>query len=432
MKTVLRLSVFFLMGLAQFALADSGVNLLLTQGADKAIPVAVVPFDGQSADGVGDDNVAGVIASDLRFSGLFKVSDFAHLPAQPHNAEAVAQGVWRKTGVEDVVVGNVQYSAGHARVNVALVDLVKADHPQVLLKQTYDIPSSQLRALSHHIADLIYFQLTGVKGIFSTRIAYVQKTKTDPVTYSLQIADADGYNPRPVLVSQEPIMSPAWSPDGKQIAYVSFEGKRARIYVANIASGQRRVVSSAPGINGAPAWSPDGRKMALVLSKSGLPKIYLLDVGSGAMQQVTSGNGIDTEPNFSPDGQSIIFTSDRGGSPQIYRLNLATKAIQRLTYSGDYNARASFSRDGKLITMIQRQSGQYNIAVQNLNSGNVIVLTNSGRDDSPTLSPNGMMVLYGNEFGELGLVTTDGRVKLRVPGKGGKVQDPAWSPYLNN
>ncbi len=431
MNIFLRIILFFMVFCTSITYADNGVNLILTKGADKAIPIAVVPFSGQVDNPSASDNLTGVISADLSFSGLFKVLPSTTYPAAPHDSAGVTQTLWRKAGVEDVVVGQVQMNGAHAHVSFALVDVVKSGQAQVLVKQTYDIPAIQLRALAHHIADVIYFQLTGVKGIFSTRIAYVQKNKTFPPTYALEVADADGFNPRPILVSNEPIMSPAWSPDGKRIAYVSFEGKRAQIYIATVASGERRVVSAAPGINGAPAWSPDGRQLALVLSKSGTPKIYLLTLATGQLQQLTSGPSIDTEPAFAPNGQSIIFTSDRGGSPQIYRLNLANKSIERLTFTGDYNARASFSKDGKLITMIQRKNGQYNIAIQNLNSSVVLQLTNSGRDDSPTLAPNGMMVLYGNEYGELGLVTTDGRVKLRVPGKNGLVQDPAWSPFLN-
>ncbi|MCD6046578.1 MAG: tolB [Gammaproteobacteria bacterium] len=413
--------------LAGFAYADSGVNLILTNGSDQATPIAVVPFAGQATDLNAPNNIAGVIAADLRFSGLFKVSDFSSLPATPHEASQVTKDVWHSSKVEDVVVGGVSGDS-RKQVSYALVDLVKSQNPQTLLQQAYNVPDSQQRALAHHIADSIFLKLTGIKGIFSTRIAYVQ---VNPPQYSLLVADADGSNPRPILISKEPIMSPAWSPDGKKIAYVSFENKRAQIYITTIATGQRQLVSEMPGINGAPAWSPDSKKLALVLSKNRFVQIYLLDLASGKLQQLTSGNSINTEPNFAPDGQSIIFTSDRGGNPQIYRLNLTSGKIDRITYSGEYNARASFSADGKLIVMLTRHSGQYDIAVQNLSTGTVTVLTNSGRNDSPTLSPNGMMVLYGNEFGELGLVSVDGRVKLRVPGKGGKVQDPAWGPFTN-
>lgn len=418
-----------LLSLAAFSYADSGVNLILTSGSDQATPIAIVPFAGQTTDLNAPNNIASVIAADLRFSGLFKVPEFSSLPAMPHQLSEVNKDVWRNAKMEDVVVGNVKTNGDRAQVFYSLVDLVKGQSAQASLQQSYNIPVSQERALAHHIADSIFQQLTGIKGIFSTRIAYVQVTNTNPPQYSLLIADADGNNPRPILVSKEPIMSPAWSPDGKKIAYVSFEGKRSQIFITNIATGSRQLVSAMPGINGAPAWSPDGKKLALALSKSGFVQIYLLDLTTAKLQQLTSGNSINTEPNFAPDGQSIIFTSDRAGNPQIYRLTFASGKVERLSYSGEYNARASFSSDGKKIVMLTRHSGQYDIAVQNLSDGTVLVLTNSGRNDSPTLAPNGMMVLYGNEYGQLGLVSTDGRVKLSVPGKGGEVQDPAWGPF---
>lgn len=408
------------------AWADNGVNIVLTKGVDKAMPIAVVPFAGQT--GEGTDDVAAVIAADLSYSGQFAVTPMGALPAHPSRPGEVAADVWRKAKVDSVVVGTVQNEGDKVRVSFALVNVLQNTPTRALVQQSYVISAQQLRPLAHHIADIIFQQLTGVRGIFSTRIAYVL---TRPGSYLLQVADADGFNPRSVLTSNQPIMSPAWSPNGKQLAYVSFEGRRSQIYIADVATGQRRQVSAAPGINGAPAWSPDGRQLAIVLSTSGAPKIYLLTIATGQLKAVTSGASIDTEPNFSPDGQALIFTSDRGGSPQIYRLRLASGQIDRLTYAGDYNARASYSRDGKKIVLLHRQNGQYNIAVQDIETANLVVLTNSGRDDSPTLAPNGMMILFGNEFGELGLVSTDGRIKLRVPGKNGKVQDPAWSPFLN-
>src|SRR3989338_1152337 len=257
---------------------DPSVNLVLTQGSERALPIAIVPFSGenQSAAFISD-----VVAADLRFSGQFKVSDVNSLPAQPHQLAEVNQITWRSAQVEDVVVGSIVPEPGNKiKATFTLVDLVKGNKPQALLQQTYEIPISQQRALAHRISDLIFKTLTGAQGIFSTRIAYVQRTNTDPVRYSLIIADADGFSPKSILASVEPIMSPAWSPNGKQIAYVSFEGQRAQIYVATIATGARYVASVAPGINGAPAWSPNGQELALVLSKSGSPKIYLLNLAT--------------------------------------------------------------------------------------------------------------------------------------------------------
>ncbi|MFU8797523.1 MAG: Tol-Pal system beta propeller repeat protein TolB [Gammaproteobacteria bacterium] len=406
------------------------LELLLTQGVDNAIPIAVVPFEGQSAEDA--SAVSSVIQSDLQFSGRFKPLPSANLPAQPHAAGNVQPDTWRKTGVESVVVGKVEQSGSSTKVHFALVDVFNAQ--RILAEQSFTVPTNQLRRLSHHISDIIYQKLTGVRGIFSTRIAYVtvQRNPGKPARYQLEIADADGHNPRPILTSNEPIMSPSWSHDGKRIAYVSFEGKRARIFISDIATGQRKMVSSYPRINSAPAWSPDNSKMALVLSKDGSPKIYILNLASGQLQQVTQGRYIDTEPAFSPDGQSLYFTSDRGGAPQIYRIHLASGQTDRITFKGAYNARANITQDGKRMVTLHRESGEYGIAVHDLSTGTMQVLTRSGRDDSPSIAPNGMMVLYGQENGrDLRVVSVDKRIHLSLPTRAGRVQNPAWSPFLD-
>ena len=403
------------------------LELVLTQGVDNALPIAIVPFEGSSG-----NEVTSVIQTDLKNSGRFKPLSASDLPAQPHTAADVQKDAWRKAGVESVVVGKIQQSGGNATVKFALVDVF--NNQQILAEDSFTVPSHQLRRLSHHIADIVYQKLTGVRGIFSTRIAYitVNRQPGQRTTYQLEVADADGHNPRPILTSNEPIMSPSWSNDGKRIAYVSFEGKRAQIMISEVATGQRRKISSYPRINSAPAWSPDDSRLAVVLSKDGTPKIYTLSLASGQVQQVTQGRAIDTEPTWSPDGQSLFFTSDRGGSPQIYRVNLASGQTDRVTYTGNYNARSHVTRDGKRLITLHRSQGSYSIAAQDLASGNVQVLTRSGRDDSPTVAPNGMMILYGQEGGrDLRVVSIDKRVQLSLPTSAGRVQDPAWSPFLN-
>lgn len=430
--------------------AYAAIDVMLTQGVSGAVPIAIVPFAGQeNADPTEPGNIAATINSDLQNSGRFQTTAVSDLPAMPHTSADIDYSVWQKLKVEDMVVGQVQASSnGQYTVNFSLLDVFKGQNSatagapaptanNVVLTQQFTVPAAQLRHLAHHISDMIYQALTGQRGIFSTHIAYVlvQRTPGAPTKYSLQVADADGYNPQPILVSSEPIMSPSWSHDGTKLAYVSFEDHRAQIYISNIASGSRSLLSRYDGINGAPAWSPDDQQMALALSQGyGNPKIYVMNITTKQLHQVTQGPGIDTEPSWAPDGQSLIFTSDRGGKPQIYRTDLTGGQVQRLTFNGVYNARASFSPDGQQIVMIhQEEGGGFNIGLQDLQSGSYLVLTNSGLDQSPSFSPNGAMVLYASKQGEegvLGLVSTDDRVKLRLPANDGDVQEPAWSPFL--
>lgn len=414
------------------------LDLVLTQGVDSAIPIAVVPFSGQSS-AADTNNVANVISHDLQMSGRFKVLAADRLPANPHQSQEIQNAIWQQAGVDSAVVGSVQSVGGDQyTVSFSLADVYKANvgqgsvTPHVLLNQTFTVSEKKLRPLAHHIADLIYEKLTGVRGVFATRLAYVLvQNAGQAARYSLQVADADGYNPQAILVSNQPVMSPAWSHDGRRLAYVTFENRRAQIMLSDVATGSREMVSSYPGINGAPAWSPDDRQLALVLSKTGSPKIYILDLNSKQTRQITQGRSIDTEPTWAPDGKSIVFTSDRDGSPQLYQYTLANGTVKRLTYTGSYNARAAFTSDGKSLLMLHREADGYNIAMQDLRTGRVSILTRTGRNDSPSLSPNSSMILYGTEYGELGLVSTDGRVSLRLPAGEGKVQSPAWSPFLS-
>lgn len=426
--------------------AHAALDLVLTQGVSGAVPIAVVPFAGQAnSDPTQANNVAAVINNDLQNSGRFQTLAAGDMPSMPHSAAEVDYSAWQKIKMDDVVVGQVKDNGdGTYSVNFALLDVYKGQNNaqpgganNVLATQQFTVPASQLRRLAHHISDIVYQTLTGQRGIFSTKIAYVlvQRNPGMSPQYSLQIADFDGYNPQAILRSPEPIMSPSWSHDGKQIAYVSFENNRPQVIISNIATGSRTLVSKYTGINGAPAWSPDNQQMALALSRGdGNPKIYIMNLASKQLRQITTGPGIDTEPSFSSDGQSLLFTSDRGGHPQIYQVSLANNQVQRLTFNGVYNARPSLSADGQQIVMIhQDDGGGYNIGVQDLQSGAYNVLTNSGNDSSPSFSPNGAMVLYASKLGNegvLGLVSTDDRVKLRLPANEGDVQDPAWSPFL--
>lgn len=390
------------------------LELEITQGVDNAIPIAVVPFDTQ---------VAPVISNDLKNSGRFRLLEVSN------DSEA-----WRVQKVEAVVTGQIkQLADGRFQVIFRLFDVY---NKTTLLEKEYTVKAEQLRKLAHHISDMIYQQLTGDRGVFSTKIAYILVTDRHGrrAKYKLQIADSDGHNPHTLLVSNFPLMSPSWSPDGKKIAYVSFEGNRAAIYIQDVATGTRRVLSKFPGINGAPAWSPDGKKMALVLTQTGYPKIYILNLETNHLERITDDWSLDTEPNWAPDGNSLIFTSNRGGSPQIYRVYIDNKQVERVTFNGSYNARAAFTSNGKAIVMLHKEGDMFSIAQQDLQSGRVSVLTQFGFNESPSVAPNNKMIVYAtkhNGRGMLAEVSFDGRVKLLLPAGEGIVQEPAWSPFIN-
>ncbi|WP_131777711.1 Tol-Pal system beta propeller repeat protein TolB [Legionella fairfieldensis] len=405
-----------------FPWALFAVDLELTQGINSTLPIAIDSF---GSDETGQQ-IAGIIKSDLSFSGQFNII------SAPQNG-AVTVSTWRSAGADSVLSGRVSRT-GYNRYEVSfeLVDAVAQS--RVLLSKSYQVNANEIRALAHHISDEVYQKLTGERGVFSTRIAYILVQRNgEKAKYFLEVADVDGHNPQSLLVSSEPIMSPAWSPDGRQIAYVSFEKKKAQIFTVSVENGKRRLLTDFAGINGAPAWSTDGREMAVVLSKGGSPKIYSVDLSSGNMKQLTFGDAIDTEPRYSPDGRSLLFTSGRGGAPQIYRLTLADGNVTRMTYDGNYNARASYTPDQKHIVMLHREDKNFNIGVQDVDSGPVTQLTFSTFDESPSVSPNGRLILYAthyNDQGVLAVVSIDGRVKIRLPAREGDVQEPAWSPYL--
>lgn len=415
-----RIPVFFLFLLCRSLFA---LDLELTQGINSALPIAINSFGNDPAAA----EIAQVIQNDLTLSGQFKIVS----GPQGSNAQS-SISVLKQLGADSVVTGNViQRGAGY-EVSFTLSDA--AANGATLLTKSFQINANQARPLAHHISDEVYQKLTGERGIFSTRIAYISVQRGGSSTrYSLEVADADGHNPRSLVLSPEPLMSPSWSPDGKTISYVSFEKKRAQIFTVSVESGQRKLITSFPGINGAPAWSPDGRQLAVVLSKSGTPKIYNVDLSSGTMKQLTFGTAIDTEPRYSPDGKSLLFTSGRGGSPQVYRLSLDSGQISRVTFEGNYNARASFTPDMKNIVMLHRDDRQFNIGLQNASGGPIASLTFSGLDESPSVAPNSRLILYATRYqdkGVLGIVSVDGRIRIRLPAKDGDVQEPAWSPYL--
>lgn len=415
-----RIFILFILLVTQHVFA---LDLELTQGINSALPIAINSFGADST----AQEIGQVIENDLTLSGQFKIV------SGPQGANSDSSiGSLRQLGADSVVTGRVSQVGNHYEVSFTLTDAVA--NGTTLLTKTYQIGANQIRPLAHHISDEVYQKLTGERGIFSTRIAYISVQRTVRSTrYSLEVADADGHNPQSLLISSEPIMSPSWSPDGKSISCVSFEKKRAQIFTVSVETGQRRLITSFPGINGAPAWSPDGRQLAVVLSKSGTPKIYTIDISNGTMKQLSFGDAIDTEPRYSPDGKSILFTSGRGGSPQIYRLTLANGQVTRMTFEGNYNARASYTPDMKNIVMLHRDDRQFNIGLQNASGGPIASLTFSGRDESPSVAPNGRLILYATrnqDKGVLGIVSLDGRIRMRLPAREGDIQEPAWSPYL--
>ena len=412
---IVRVCVLFMVVMCLPYTAFALLSMELTRGVAGAIPIEVVPFSGsQSA----PQNVSNIITNDLQNSGRFKLATRA---------------------VDNTVVGQVTPVGGDRyEVSFKLLDTVQGKaSAKTILSKKYTVSGAELRKVSHHISDLVYEQMTGTRGIFSTKIAYivVQEQGGGRKRHILEVADQDGYNPRPLLNSPEPIMSPSWSPNGKQIAYVSFENKQSNIYIQNVVTGARTLMSHFPGINGAPAWSKDGRKLAIVLSKSGSPNIYVLDIASRQLKQITNDFYINTEPAFAPDGRSLLFTSNRSGGPQIYQVNIGSGAISRVSYDGDYNARASYTPDGNHVAMIHKVSGVYSIAILDLDSGTVRVLSGKAMDGvSPSIAPNGSMVLYDTRSGGknvLGMVSSDGRVQLVMPARGGDAQDPAWSPFMS-
>ncbi len=395
---------------------------IIGTGANQ-FPIAIAPF---RAEGGIPQQLTPVIATDLARSGVFKVVDAGGVNPPPYEPQELNYGTWRARGADAVVIGSVSpLPDGRYDVRFRLMDVAKQTQ---LVGFAYTASGAQLRHTAHKIADVIYETLTGDKGVFSTRITFVVKQGK---RFELQVADADGYGAQTVLASDEPIISPAWSPDGAQLAYVSFEQKKPIVYVQSLTTGQRRPVANFWGSNSAPAWAPDGKRLAVVLSKDGGSQIHIINADGSGVARLTQSSAIDTEPNFSPDGQMVIFTSDRGGSPQIYGISAAGGEVRRLTFEGSYNVSPRFSPDGKSFTFIQRNGSRFNVAVQDLATRQVQVLTDGALDESPSFAPNGRLILYATGVkgrGILSAVSSDGKVKQRLTADAGDVREPAWGP----
>ena len=395
---------------------------IIGSGANQ-FPIAIVPF---RAEGGLPQQLTPVISADLARSGVFRAIDAGGLNPPPSEPQELNYPTFRARGADAVVIGTVAPQPdGRYEVRFRLMDVQKQAQ---LAGFAYTASREQLRHTAHKIADVIYEKLTGDKGVFSTRIAYVAKNGK---RFELQVADADGYGAQTILQSGEPIISPSWSPDGTRHAYVSFEQKKPVVYVQSLTTGARRAVANFWGSNSAPTWSPDGRRLAVVLTKDGGSQIYVVGADGGEATRLTRSTAIDTEPNFSPDGQLLLFTSDRGGSPQIYGMSTSGSDVRRLTFEGTYNVSPRFNPDGKSFTFIQRNGGRFNVAVQDLATRQVQVLTDGTVDESPSFAPNGRMILYATEVrgrGILSAVSSDGRVKQRLTANAGDVREPAWGP----
>ncbi|MFT7530287.1 MAG: TolB protein [Gammaproteobacteria bacterium] len=409
----------------------AALTIEITKGVDAGIPIAVVPFEWKSSSPP-PQFVADIIESDLVRSGRFESIPRKDFLAAPHDHDEVKYKNWRLLKTEALVVGRINVlEPDKFEVRFQLLDVYKEKQ---LAGYQFVIDTSKMRKVAHQISDIIYEALTGKPGAFDTRVAYVtvQKTASEGNRHLLLVADSDGYAPRQILSSTDSIMSPAWAPNGSQLAYVSFEGGRSMIFVQDVFTGKRRRVASFEGLNSAPAWSPDGSQMAMTLSRDGNSEIYIMQMASSKLRRVTNHLAIDTEPAWSPDGKSLVFTSGRAGRPQIYQVPAAGGKATRLTFEGIYNARPSFSPDGDRLVLVTNQGNGYQIGVFYLDTRSTQVLTDSRLDESPTFAPNGDMILYASQVsgrGVLAAVSVDGRVKQRLELIGGTVREPAWSPF---
>ena len=429
-----------LAGAVLLALCAAGhaLEIVISEGWDSPTRIAVVPFGGPPLRDRADQeaaDIAGIVAFDLKRSGQFEAIAPEQMLQHPTLAQEVSFRDWRIQKVDYLVIGRgAQAAGGEVSIQYQLLDVTAE---REIGNAAFTVPPALIRDVAHRISDQIYERVTGIRGAFSTKILYVlvEAPGTPSAVYRLLMADADGERERTLFRSGEPLLSPSWSPDSQRVAYVSFETGRSTIVVQNLRDGSRSHVAAYRGINGAPAFSPDGKQLAMSLSRDGNAEIYVKDLASEELRRVTRNpSAIDTEPFWSADGGSLIFTSDRGGKPQIYRLDLATGYPERLTFSGDYNARARLLPDGQHLVYVHRRAGVYHIAWQDLERDAVHLLTETALDESPSLAPNGTMMMYATRQqgkGILAVVSIDGRVKYTLPSAAGDVREPAWSPFID-
>lgn len=412
--------------------AQAQLTIEINESYENALPIAIAPLSWKGSGAQAPVDLAEIIRQDLRRSGKFNPIAPSRMPVIPSAASEIDYSSWRRLDVDNLLVGKIT-DQGNDRYQIEMRFMDVLRKGQVIGKRWNNIPKKQLRQIAHIMSDLIYEELTGVRGAFNTQIAYVtMKVEGNKRHYTLEVADADGFNPQPILRSPQPIMSPAWSPDGKQLAYVSFEKGRSHIIIQSLDGKYRETVAQFKGINGAPAFSPDGRKIAMTLSKEGSADIFIMDLSTRQLQRMTRHFSIETEATWAADSRSLFFNSDRRGQPQVFQVFVETGEIKRITYEGRYNANPQISPDGRYLAMVHSNGG-FHIALQDLMTGEFNVLTNTFLDESPSFSPNGEMILYAmnqNDSGKLAVVSLEGTTSQTLSVKNGQVREPAWGPYL--
>lgn len=429
-RLIVKRLIVFLCIISLSVVARAELVIEITRGSDNPTVVGVVPFNSLSQMAP-PEKMHKIIANDLTSSGQFRTIKQVNMLSFPANAQEVIYRDWRMLGSEFLVIGNIDALPTGFRITYSLYDVVSEQ--QIIASETIERGVSEMRDVAHYISDRVYEAITGVRGVFSTRLLYVEVEK-NLSQYRLMLSDVDGARERLLFKSTEPMLSPAWSPNGSHVAYVSFETGRPAIFIQELATGTRQQITHFPGLNGAPSWSSDGKKLALVLSKDGNPEIYTLDLALRQLKRITHHFAIDTEPVWSVDDKSVFFTSNRGSRPQIYQVTLANGRIERLTFEGNYNARPRVMPDGKGLVMVHRSEDAFHIAIQNMDTGDMRILTGTDLDESPTIAPNGAMLIYATKLdnkGILAAVSLDTGIKYNLPSRSGNVREPSWSPYLN-
>lgn len=412
--------------------AQADLTIQIDQSSDSALPIAILPFDWQGK--TPPVNMSDIVGNDLLRSGKFRPVEESRLPGRPKTLEDVNFSKWKQLGTDNLLIGRVTEEAnGHYEIEMRFIDLLRKQ--QVIGKRWVNIPKSALRQVAHKMSDLIYEELTGIRGAFNTRIAYVTVKNVDgKKQYSLEVADSDGHNSQPILRSRKPIMSPSWSPDGKMLAYVTFENGRSEVVIQSLDGKTRHIVASYKGINSAPSWSPDGKNLALTLSKDGSADVYIMNMKTKKLRRLTRNWAIETEAVWAPNGHSLFFNSDRRGQPQIFQVFLDTGEMRRISFVGRYNANPAVSPDGRYVAMVHANSG-FHIGLLDLYNDEFNILTKTYLDESPSFSPNGEMILYAmNQGGQgkLAVVSPNNNTTQILSVQKGEVRSPSWGPFQSN